>query len=155
MRLVRDDDTQRIELHANECNAQSHLECVTDPESWVAVKRRLSTDDRASITAAAISFRMNVSNGGQPSGGEVEFGAREYKAMSLAGLVVGIKAWSHDEALTPKNIGKLAAEDAELIGERTALLWDPPRSEEERKNSLAPSASPSEPKDSTPTDSAG
>lgn len=113
--------------------------------SWVDLKPRLTFAERKSLASAAISA---VPDGAGQLRPKVDVSAGE-----MAGLVVGILAWSLAEPLTPENIALLDEETGNEIKAVLDAMWRP-RTDDERKNSLGAGAPPIA-EDESPQSSAG
>lgn len=128
MPLIGNDDLVRIDLPAE--------------GEWVEVKRRLSRGDEIAVQRA-LTEGGRITAGGATDGG-LELSAGEViEAAEFAGLYVAIKRWSFSERVTPEAIRTLDGESVAAIKERLNEMYEPPRQDDERKNSPENGVTPS------------
>lgn len=113
--------------------------------SWVELKSRLTFAERKQLASSA--FTMVQSAGTLRP--ELSLAAAE-----LAGLQLGIVAWSLSDPVTPENIALLDDEAGSEIKGVLDALWKQ-RSDDERKNSSAAGAPQSEGWGGSPPSSGG
>ena len=128
MRLVRN-ETERIDLGDG---------------AWVEVKRALSVGERARLAGRAFAVRASFSAGAAT---DINLGD-VYEQMELAGLEIGIVAWSLPDPVTPENVRALDEESAKTIKARIDVLWAA-RTDEEKKDSASSGLTPSAASDAT------
>lgn len=122
MELIREAPTERMHF---------------DDGSWVDLRTRLTIGDRKSLTSAALVFEQDSE--------DPRAGLRpriDPLAAELAGLRLGIVAWSLPDPVTPENIALLDEHTATAIKVALDHLWRV-RSDDDRKNSSGGGVPPS------------
>ena len=121
MPIIGNDDLIRIDLPVE--------------GEWVEVKKRLSRGDEIALQKA-LTVGAKLTAGGVVT--TMDLDAPEViEAAEFAGLDVAIKKWSFPQPVTPENIRALDPASVICIKERLNEMYEPPRSDDESKNSSA------------------
>lgn len=127
-----------------------HIDLPAEGE-WVEVKRRLGKDDEREITR-----RMLLGQKVTPGQALDDWDAGEmHDRATFSTIEVALKKWSFTEPITPANIRALDDDSLAVITAKLDELYPAPRTDDEVKNSSAPSAARTSTAESSPKNSGG
>lgn len=135
MELIRDTPTERLTF---------------DDGNWVELKARLTIAERKKLQTAAMRLGPKDEDDDQAKP-RLSY---QLEQVEMAGLYLGIVAWSLPDPVTPENIALLDEETGQAIKVRLDELWRT-RTDDERKNSSGGGAPPVEEKAESPKSSGG
>lgn len=124
-----------------------HIDLPAEGE-WVKILPSLGRSHREEINTRVMA-RMRV------LGLSAENDPLLLTEAALVGLSVIIRAWSFPEPITIESVRRLDEASQGAVFERMATTYQPPRTDDERKNSSAPGATPGSTAERSQTGSGG
>jgi len=136
-------------LLSNKYISEDDLETIQLPVvgEWVRVKRRLSRGDEVALQTQLLEFAVFGSDSELPVVPDEKRGPA-FEAMEFSMLEKAIVGWSFDAQVDAENIRALDPDSVAAIKDKLSELYPSARTDDDRKNSLAPGGAPLEARES-------